>query len=63
MRRFVSLTTRDSWGKSRIEYLVPVSEIKLIRNNDGCADVSLKSGEVIEAREKFNDMMVYLNEP
>ncbi len=63
MRRFLWLTTKGEWGKSRKEYLVPISEIKMIeKESDGTAIVTIQTGDILQVKEQFDALGQYLNE-
>lgn len=63
MRRFLWLTTKSDHRTSSKQYLVPISEIRIIEcDTDGTALVTLKTGDVLRVKEKFNDLGQYLNE-
>ncbi len=63
MRKFLWLTTKGDYRTSRKQYLVPISEIVIIEcASDDTSIVTLRTGDVLQVTEKFNDLGLYLNE-
>jgi len=63
MRKFLWLTTKSDHRTSSKQYLVPISEIRIIEcETDNTALVTLKTGDVLRVKEEFNSLGMCLNE-